>query len=150
MNAPSSWRWRNVPLPEPHLAGLGVGVLLHLIWSWGLFGSAWIGHSLGWPLILGGLWIVAWAVRAAADLDLAQPGKLVRGGPYAYSRNPMYLAWTLVYAGIACVVNTVWPLLLLPLVLLVVHVTVVREERSLERRFTDAYRSYRTSVRRYL
>jgi protein-S-isoprenylcysteine O-methyltransferase Ste14 len=101
-------------------------------------------------LILGGLWIVAWAVRAAADLDLAQPGKLVRGGPYAYSRNPMYLAWTLVYAGIACVVNTVWPLLLLPLVLLVVHVTVVREERSLERRFTDAYRSYRTSVRRYL
>jgi protein-S-isoprenylcysteine O-methyltransferase Ste14 len=101
-------------------------------------------------LILGGLWVVAWAVRAAADLDLTRPGMLVRGGPYAYSRNPMYLAWTLVYAGTACVVSTVWPLLLLPLVLLVVHVTVVREERSLEHRFGAQYRSYRTAVRRYL
>ena len=43
-----------------------------------------------------------------------------------------------------------WPLLLLPLVLLVIHVTVVREEHSLEVRFADAYRSYKTSVRRYL
>jgi protein-S-isoprenylcysteine O-methyltransferase Ste14 len=150
MRRTASWRWKNVPLPEPHLAGLGVGVLLHFIWSWRLFGAAWIGHSLGWPLIPVGLWVMAWAVRAAAGLDLARPGKLVRAGPYAYSRNPMYLAWTFVYAGIACVVNTVWPLLLLPLVLLVVHVTVVREERSLERRFTDAYRSYKSSVRRYL
>ena len=43
-----------------------------------------------------------------------------------------------------------WPLLLLPLVLLVIHVTVVCEEHSLEVRFADAYRTYKTSVRRYL
>ena len=30
------------------------------------------------------------------------------------------------------------------------HVVVVREERSLEARFGAAYRSYRSSVRRYL
>jgi protein-S-isoprenylcysteine O-methyltransferase Ste14 len=125
-------------------------MLLHSIWSLRLFGPAWIGYSLGWPLILTGICLVAWAMRAAADLDLARPDKLVRSGPYAYSRNPMYVAWTCVYVGIACVVNTAWPLLLLPLVLLVIHVTVVREEHSLEVRFADAYRSYKTSVRRYL
>ena len=42
-----------------------------------------------------------------------------------------------------------WPLLL-PGVLLATHVVVVREERSLEARFGAAYRSYRSSVRRYL
>jgi protein-S-isoprenylcysteine O-methyltransferase Ste14 len=150
MRRTAAWRWRNVPLPEPHLAGLGVGVLLHFIWPLMLFAPAWIGQSLGWPLIFAGLWLVAWAVRAAADLTLARPDKLVRSGPYAYSRNPMYIAWTSVYVGIACVVDTAWPLLLLPLVLLVIHVTVVREEHSLEVRFADAYRSYKTSVRRYL
>jgi protein-S-isoprenylcysteine O-methyltransferase Ste14 len=43
-----------------------------------------------------------------------------------------------------------WPLLLLPAVLVVTQVAVLREERSLERRFGAAYRSYKTSVRRYL
>ena len=37
-----------------------------------------------------------------------------------------------------------------PGVLLATHVVVVREERSLDARFATAYRSYRSSVRRYL
>jgi protein-S-isoprenylcysteine O-methyltransferase Ste14 len=62
----------------------------------------------------------------------------------------MYLAWTLVYVGIALAANAAWPLLLLPVVLLVTHIVVLREERSLERRFGPVYRRYKTSVRRYL
>lgn len=62
----------------------------------------------------------------------------------------MYLAWTLVYVGIACVANTAWLLVLLPVVLLVTHVVVVREERLLEDRYGTEYRSYKTSIRRYL
>ena len=81
---------------------------------------------------------------------MERPDKLVLGGPYALSRNPMYLAATLVYVGIALVLNAAWPLLLLPVVLLATHVVVVREERSLERRFGNAYRTYKTAVRRYL
>jgi protein-S-isoprenylcysteine O-methyltransferase Ste14 len=89
-------------------------------------------------------------VRAAADVDLERPDQLVDNGPYAYSRNPMYVAWTVGYVGIALVAGTAWPLLLLPAVLVVTQVAVLREERSLERRFGAAYRSYKTSVRRYL
>jgi len=62
----------------------------------------------------------------------------------------MYVAWTLGYVGVTLIAGTAWPLLLLPLVLVVTHVAVLREERSVERRFGDAYRSYKTSVRRYL
>ena len=62
----------------------------------------------------------------------------------------MYVAWTLGYVGVTLVAGTAWPLLLLPLVPVVTHLVVLREERSLERRFGDGYRSYKTSVRRYL
>jgi protein-S-isoprenylcysteine O-methyltransferase Ste14 len=144
------WRWGNVPLPQAHLVGLGAGILLQVIASSRLSWPAWIGHAGGWPLILAGLWLAAWGVRAAAEVDLERPSQLVCSGPYAYSRNPMYIAWTLLYVGIALVANAAWPLLLLPVVLLVTHIVVLGEERSLEGRFGTAYRSYETSVRRYL
>ena len=145
-----AWRWGNVPIPEAHLVGLGAGILLQVVTPWSLPWPGWAGQGCGWPLILAGLWLAAWAVRAAADVDLDRPGQLVDRGPYAFSRNPMYLAWTLGYVGIALVAGSAWPLLLLPGVLAVTHLEVLREERSLERRFGAAYRSYRASVRRYL
>jgi protein-S-isoprenylcysteine O-methyltransferase Ste14 len=143
-------RWGNVPIPEAHLLGLGAGIFLQVVTPWSLPWPARLGQGCGWPLILAGLWLGAWAVRAAGGVDLDRPDQLVGRGPYARSRNPMYLAWTLGYVGIALVAGSAWALLLLPVVLAVTHVEVVREERSLERRFGAAYRSYRASVRRYL
>ena len=78
--------------------------------------------GLGMAADLAGLLLAAWGVRSAAEVDLEHPHQLVLGGPYAVSRNPMYLAWAIVYVGIALVANTVWPLLLLPGVLLATHV----------------------------
>jgi protein-S-isoprenylcysteine O-methyltransferase Ste14 len=101
-------------------------------------------------LLLAGLGLAAWAVRSAADIDLERPDQLVRRGPYAVSRNPMYVASALVYLGIALVAGSAWPLVLLPAVLLATHVVVLREERVLDARFGAAYRSYKGSVRRYL
>jgi protein-S-isoprenylcysteine O-methyltransferase Ste14 len=144
------WRWGNVPLPQTYLVGLGAGVLLQVIVPWRPPWPAWVGRASGWLLLLAGLSLVVWGVRAAAEVDLERPYELVVRGPYAVSRNPLYLAWAVVYAGIALVASAVWPLLLLPGVLLATHVVVVREERFLERRFGAAYRSYKRSVRRYL
>ena len=87
-----AWRWGNIPIPEAHLMGLGTGILLQVVTPWRLPWPAWIGHGCGWPLILAGLWLGVWAVRAAAAVDLDQPKQLVDSGPYAFSRNPMYLA----------------------------------------------------------
>jgi protein-S-isoprenylcysteine O-methyltransferase Ste14 len=97
----------------------------------------------GWPLLLAGLWLGASAVRAAVGVDLERPDQLVDSGPYAFSRNPMYVAWTLGYVGVALVAGTAWPLLLLPAVLVLTHVVVKREERCLERRFGAACQSYK-------
>lgn len=76
---------------------------------------------------------------------------VVTTGPYTFSRNPMYVSMILVYAGIALIVNTIWPLAFLPVALAALHYGVTRrEERYLEKLFGDWYRQYRARVRRWL
>ena len=76
---------------------------------------------------------------------------LVTTGPFRFSRNPMYVGLTLLYVGVAIWVNTVWPLLFLPGILIVMHYgVIVREEAYLERIFGDEYRQYARLVRRWL
>jgi len=76
---------------------------------------------------------------------------IIQSGPFRITRNPLYLSMTLIYVGVALVMNTVWPLLLLPLVLLIMHRGVIqREERYLEQKFGDEYISYKSRVRRWI
>lgn len=141
---------RNLPLPEAHLGGLAVGIVLQILFPWRLLPAAWMGHLFGWLFVGVGLFLIAWAVAATAGVDVREPSRLIVRGPYAYGRNPMYGAWTLLYVGIGLLVNTVWPLAVLPVVLLLTHLQVLREERHLDARFGDEYRRYRRRTRRYL
>ena len=73
------------------------------------------------------------------------------GGPFRYSRNPLYLGLTLLYAGVALLIPSTWPLILLVPVLLVMRWGVIaREERYLAGKFGEPYRTYLTRVRRWL
>ncbi|MDP2390055.1 MAG: methyltransferase [Acidobacteriota bacterium] len=76
---------------------------------------------------------------------------IVQRGPYRFTRNPMYLAMALAYAGLALLLNTMWALVLLPLVLAVIDRAVIRrEERYLTAKFGRPYREYCARVRRWL
>ncbi len=76
---------------------------------------------------------------------------LITEGPYRYSRNPMYLALSLLYAGIAITADGPWTLALLAPLLVVLHYgVIIREERYLERKFSDDYRRYKATTRRWL
>ncbi len=76
---------------------------------------------------------------------------LVVRGPYLFTRNPMYLAMTLVSLGVALFANALWPLLfLVPAVLVIRYAAIEREERYLLSRFGQAYEEYRSRVRRWL
>lgn len=76
---------------------------------------------------------------------------IVTGGPYRISRNPMYLGFTLLYLGTTCWVNSLWPLLCLPVIhILMQRMVIEREERYLEARFGEEYRTYRSRVRRWI
>ena len=76
---------------------------------------------------------------------------IVRTGPYRFSRNPIYLSFTLLVLGLSVWLNDLWLLVtLVPAVGLIAAVVIPREERFLERNFHDQYSSYKATVRRWL
>jgi protein-S-isoprenylcysteine O-methyltransferase Ste14 len=76
---------------------------------------------------------------------------LVVGGPYRFTRNPMYVAMFLLQIAIGCFNHDLWIVLLAPATLMTIHYTaVLREEAYLEDKFADEYRAFKRRVRRYL
>lgn len=75
---------------------------------------------------------------------------IVRTGPYRFSRNPIYLAFSLLQLGLAIWVDSVWLLATLVAALALMHIVIRREERYLERKFGAEYLAYKASVRRWL
>ena len=76
---------------------------------------------------------------------------LVTQGAYRWTRNPMYVGLTTIYAGVAALNGTLLPLLFLPLPLLVIDRRVIPyEERQLGSAFGAAYAAYQGRVRRWL
>ena len=76
---------------------------------------------------------------------------LVTVGIYRWSRNPLYLALALVYAGIALALDNLWTLaLLVPTLIVIRYGVIAREEAYLEREFGGDYRRFKAEVRRWL
>jgi protein-S-isoprenylcysteine O-methyltransferase Ste14 len=145
------FNWGNIPIPEGHVILLVVGVALHIWHSLELNQATWLRHVFGWPILLMGILLIARGLVVVNDINIEKPVNLITTGPYAFSRNPMYLAWTMIYLAIALLVNTWWLIVLLPVLILYTHYFVVaREEEQLERLFGEEYRQYRAKVRRYL
>jgi protein-S-isoprenylcysteine O-methyltransferase Ste14 len=134
----------------------------------GLFGARWLGFARtsstpGWPLrtlgvvmiALGvGLALSSLALFARARTTIIPHGRaaaLVTNGPYRWTRNPMYVALTTQYLGVAAVIGALGPIVTLPLALLVIGIAVIpHEERGLTGVFGAEYTSYCARVRRWL
>ena len=142
---------RNLPLPEPHLALLGAGILFQAVRPLRLPGSAGRLAAVGAGVTMGAsAATIGWATRAAGRVDLAEPDRLVTGGPYALTRHPMYEAWTAAYAALAVILRNGWLAVLLPVLLALVHRETGREDARLREQFGAAHAEYAGSVPRYL
>ncbi len=148
----------NLGLVRPPLVYLGailLGVLLHFGWPLPL-----VRHPVGGPIGAGvvlmavGLFIAA--VRTFRAAGTPVPGNrptttIVRTGPYRFSRNPIYLAFSSLQVGIAFWVSSLWLLItLVPALALMSFWVIPREERYLEARFPSEYLPYKSSVPRWL
>lgn len=111
---------------------------------------------LGVLLGLSGVILAALAVREVRAHRTTvhphgTPSSLVATGPFAASRNPIYLGMELVLTGIACWLgglSGIIVLVLFPLALLPTHIRW--EERTLRREFGADYDEYCAHVRRWL
>ena len=112
--------------------------------------------AVGAILAAAGLLLDVWAIVAfrragTSPLPVRPTTAIVAAGPYRFTRNPMYVGFALVYLGLTLIANAVWPLVLFPAAVVAIQVAVIaREERYLEAKFGDAYRAYRSRVRRWL
>ena len=145
-----------VPPPIVYLSGLLAGAALdRLVPLAPGYGSP-FDVALGLAVTAVGLALDAWAAIAfkragTTVLPWARASFLVPGGPYRFTRNPMYLGMAVSYLGLSVAIGSWWALAVLPAVLLVITVYVIRrEERHLEARFGDEYRAYRRRVRRWI
>ncbi|MCK6426255.1 MAG: isoprenylcysteine carboxylmethyltransferase family protein [Burkholderiaceae bacterium] len=105
-----------------------------------------------------GLTLMFWAAatlwQAHTTLNPVQPeraGRLVRHGPFAHSRNPIYLGDALLLLGWALWLGDGMALLgPVGFVAWIDRLQIAAEERALAQRFGDAYRLYCAQVRRWL
>jgi protein-S-isoprenylcysteine O-methyltransferase Ste14 len=138
------------------LALIAVGVVVHLLSPVHFLPTGWLQLAVGLPLVVLGIGVVAAAVKAfqRADTDerFARPtSAIVSDGPYSWSRNPMYVGATLAYVGVALAGNSLWILVLAPMLVAYFWFGVVRrEERYLQNKFGDAYGEYSSHVRRWV
>ena len=115
-----------------------------------------VGAPLGVIVVLVAAALFISAVRTFRKAGTPVPGNrptttIVHAGPYRFTRNPIYLAFTLFQVGLAAWVNSLGMLLtLFPALALIVLVVIPREERYLEARFPSEYLPYKRQVRRWL
>lgn len=141
--------------PLVYLGSIGLGLLAHLAWPVELLPAS-ISMPIGVMVVLAAGALFISAVRTLRKAGTPVPGNrptttIVPRGPYRFSRNPIYLAFTLFQVGLAAGVNSLGLLLaLLPALALMALVVIPREERYLEARFPAEYPPYKRAVRRWL
>lgn len=142
-------------LPPPVLFGLNlaIGGGLQRIMPWFMVP----GHLI-WPgvaAICFGLALSLWAVvtmhQAGTAVDPRRAAtRLVEHGPFAFSRNPIYLSMAVASLGVALWVNSYWLLLSLGLTLVILTYGVIKpEEKYLRDAFGEPYLCYQRRVRRW-
>ncbi len=143
------------PPPLIYLAFLLLGLGLDYVWPVALV-PAGVQYPVGALLIALGLALFGAAVRLFVKADTSVQTRkpttaIITDGPFRFSRNPIYLAMSLSYAGIAIAADNLWILGALVPALAVIRCGVIsREERYLERKFAEEYLRYKASVRRWL
>lgn len=146
---------RRVPPPLVFLAALvAMGALHQLMPGPEVVPEPW--NRLGWvPFGLGfavAFWVKFRFDRAGTPIrPFEQSTALVTDGLFAWSRNPVYVAMIAALAGIAVVLGTSMPLLVIPVFAWNIQRRFIEaEEPMLEEAFGDDYRAYKARVRRWL
>ena len=104
-----------------------------------------------WPgVAASGLAATAAAVWSHRGADLGRPERLDVAGVYRWTRNPMYLGWSLLQVGTALAMRSPGVLATWPIAALLVHRDVLAKERQLTDRFGGDYVAYAAAVPRYL
>jgi len=83
-------------------------------------------------------------------IDRKRPGTLVTEGIFRLTRNPIYLAFDLMFIGVFLVNGTWFFMVFGFLAVIACHFQILREEEFLRRQYGDEFEAYRNRTARYL
>jgi protein-S-isoprenylcysteine O-methyltransferase Ste14 len=150
--APNRIPWPPILFGAAAIAAVGLGMMVSRP-EW-LRAPAWT--ALGWLVLLAGLALdiaamVTMSRQRANILPHRAATALVTSGPFAWSRNPIYLGNTIAMTGAALAFANPW---FLPAALLaavaVTRLAILREEAHLAARFGAAWDAYREQTPRWV
>jgi protein-S-isoprenylcysteine O-methyltransferase Ste14 len=116
------------------------GFLIVLVFGW-LSQPTTASLAWGIPVSVLGLALRAWAAGC-----LAKNQRLATGGPYAYTRNPLYIGTLLVAAGLVIAARNLYLGVLFAVVFLLVYLPVIQLEEQHLRRLFPEYGPYAEQV----
>ncbi|TWT78118.1 hypothetical protein Pla123a_09070 [Posidoniimonas polymericola] len=117
--------------------------------------DAWL-RWLGWAAIVAALTVnsaiaLSFKRRGTTVFPFRESSVLVTGGLFRRTRNPIYVSMVVVLLGVAAVLGSLGPLVVVPLFMLWITHNVIRvEEQMLTAAFGDDYHDYQRRVRRWI
>lgn len=148
----------NMLLPPPILLLVlaALSACIHLL-RWGGFQFSPVRVIIGGNIVLLGCLLIYLCGKSfLKEKTPIRPDRIhtmviIKHGPYAFSRNPMYLGMVLVLLGLSIFLKS--PIFLFSTLIFIItlHFGVVkREERYLLQMYPDIYAAYMKNVRRWL
>lgn len=144
--------------PLIYLAAIAASLFAHIFYP-----LPWIGAPLsdilfaaGWLAVIAVVAIDYGAIRALSRakttiMPTRASEHLVTSGPFSFTRNPIYLANTLLMIGVALISGIAWFLVFAFIAAFATQkLAIVREEKHLQARFGKRYLDYAKRVRRWI
>jgi protein-S-isoprenylcysteine O-methyltransferase Ste14 len=106
---------------------------------------SWMSIAIGTLVAIPGI-----LLRALASGHVKKNEELTTTGPYAYTRNPLYLGSLIMAIGFALAARSVWVLVLIVLMFLAIYLPVIRGEEVFLRSTFPTFEEYARNVPRLL
>ncbi|MGA8764444.1 MAG: isoprenylcysteine carboxylmethyltransferase family protein [Candidatus Sulfotelmatobacter sp.] len=111
----------------------------------------WMARPSWWSLVSGAAGIVpGLLIRALASGHVCKNEALATSGPYAYTRNPLYLGSLLIGIGFAAAARSWWVGIVLIAIFFAIYVPVIRDEEAFLRQRFPEFEEYARRVPRML
>ena len=113
-------------------------------------------QALGVAIAALGVWLVGWGYGKlfryrTALLSISPTTHLVTSGPYRFTRNPVYLGYTLAMLGGGLLLANFWMAIIAALTAIITHAWIIRsEERHLLARFGFEFEIYCRRTRAWI
>lgn len=112
--------------------------------------------GIGIAVMAAGIWLALWGYiklmrYRTGLLSSSSTTHLVTSGPYGFSRNPVYLGYTVAMLGAGLFTGNAWLIAAAVVTALVIHLWIIRrEEKHLLSRFGCDFESYCRRTRAWL